>query len=163
MGTDHSAGNAEAWRAMEEVHDDGRARAIGVSNFDVRDIESLVGASRVKPHVNQIKFYVGHTQDAVTEYCQASGILVQGYSPLATGAILDNEDVRGIADRYGKSVAQLCIRYVLQKDLLPLPKTTSPSRMTENADVDFEIADDDMSYLDGLTDTTARQDGTTSS
>jgi diketogulonate reductase-like aldo/keto reductase len=159
MGKDYSAGNAEAWRAMEAVHESGRARAIGVSNFEVADIESLVGASNIQPHVNQIKFYVGHTQDDIIEYCQANGILVEGFSPLATGSILDNEDVRGVAQKYGKSVAQLCIRYVVQKGVLPLPKTTTPSRMSENADVDFEITDDDMSYLDGLTDTATQDYG----
>ena len=78
---------------------------------------------------------------------------MEGYSPLATGAILDNEDVTAIAAKYDRSVAQLCIRYVLQNGILPLPKTTNASRMTENADVDFEIADDDMATLDALTDT----------
>jgi diketogulonate reductase-like aldo/keto reductase len=159
MGADYAAGNAEVWRAMEEIDDAGRARAIGVSNFAVSDIEKLVAASRRTPQVNQIKFYIGNTQSAVTAYCQASGILVEGYSPLATGAILDNASVRGIAEKYGRSVAQLCIRYVVQKDVLPLPKTTTPSRMIENADIDFEISADDMAFLDGLTDTATQDRG----
>jgi diketogulonate reductase-like aldo/keto reductase len=153
MGEDYSEGNAEAWRAMEEIYESGRARAIGVSNFEVSDLEKLRVASTIKPSVNQIKYYVGHTQDETVAYCQQHDILVEGYSPLATGAILDNPDVRGIAEKYDKSVAQLCIRYVLQKDVLPLPKTTTPSRMTENADVEFEISAEDMAFLDGLTDT----------
>lgn len=155
-GTDHRAGNAEAWRAMEEISAAGRSRSIGVSNFSVADIESLVGASQVVPHANQIRFFIGETQRAVTEYCQANGILVEGYSPLATGAIVDNPEVGAIAATYGKTVAQVCIRYLLQKDVLPLPKTTSPARMAENADVDFEISAADMAYFDGLRDTTRR-------
>lgn len=155
MGADYRDGNIAVWRAMEEIHEAGRARSIGVSNFNVQDIESLVSASKVMPQVNQIRYFVGYTQDETTEYCKANGILVEGYSPLATGRILDNPDVRGIAEKYGKSVAQLCIRYLLEKDVLPLPKTSTPSRIAENADVDFSIAGEDMAYLDGLVDTTS--------
>jgi diketogulonate reductase-like aldo/keto reductase len=155
MGSDHRTGNIAAWRAMEEIYEAGSARSIGVSNFNVDDLESLIAGSKLIPQANQIRFFVGHTQDKVTEYCKAHNILVEGYSPLATGAILDNPDVRRIADKYGRSVAQLCIRYLLEKDVLPLPKTTTPSRIRENADVDFDISGDDMAYLDGLTDTTA--------
>jgi diketogulonate reductase-like aldo/keto reductase len=104
--------------------------------------------------LNQIKFYyIGNTQPEVTAYCQANGILVEGYSPLATGAILNNPEVGAIAEKYGKTVAQLCIRYVLDKGVLPLPKTTSPSRMTENADLDFEIGSTDLADLDSLSGT----------
>lgn len=155
MGSEHDAGNAEVWRAMEEFHAAGRTRSIGVSNFLVSHIEKLLETAKVTPHANQIRFYIGDTQQEVTEYCQAKGILVEGYSPLATGAILGNEDVAAIAKKYDVSVAQLCIRYVLQKGVLPLPKTTNAGRMVENAAVDFVIADADMAYLDGLTDTKA--------
>jgi len=153
IGADHRAGNAEAWRAMEEIYEAGQARAIGVSNFVVADLEALIGSSRLVPQVNQIKFHVGNTQAAVTAYCQEAGILVEGYSPLATGSILGSTDIAEIAQKYGRSVAQLCIRYVLAKGVLPLPKTTTPSRMAENADIDFEISADDLTFLDGLTDT----------
>jgi diketogulonate reductase-like aldo/keto reductase len=152
MGADYSAGNAEVWRALEEILDSGRARSIGVSNFNVSDLEKLSETARITPLVNQIRYFVGYTQPEVTAYCQANNILVEGYSPLATGAILDNSEVKAIADKYGRSVAQLCIRYLLEKDVLPLPKTTTPSRMSENADVDFAIDAEDLAYLDGLTD-----------
>jgi diketogulonate reductase-like aldo/keto reductase len=153
IGSDHREGNLAAWRAMEEIYEAGRARSIGVSNFNVDDLESLIAGSKIVPQVNQIRYFVGHTQNDVTAYCQSHDILVEGYSPLATGAILDNGDVRRIAEKYDRSVAQLCIRYLLQKDVLPLPKTTTPSRIVENADVDFDISDEDMAYLDGLVDT----------
>ena len=153
IGTDHRAGNAAVWRAMEEIHDAGRARAIGVSNFTVADLDALIGVSRLTPQVNQIKFHIGRTQPETTAYCQANGILVEAYSPLATGAILGNAEVLAVAERYGKSVAQLCLRYVLAKGALPLPKTTTPSRMRENLDLDFEISAGDLAHLDGLTDT----------
>jgi len=154
IGTDCRAGNAEVWRAMEQIHDAGRARAIGVSNFKVADLTALLSGARLSPQVNQIRFFIGHTQPEVTAYCQANGMVVEGYSPLATGSILGNAEVFGIAQKYGRSVAQLCIRYVLQKGVLPLPKTTNPSRMSENVDIDFEISAEDITLLDGLTDTT---------
>jgi diketogulonate reductase-like aldo/keto reductase len=148
--SDHRAGNLEAWRAMEEIQEAARARSIGVSNFNVADLESLIGGSRMAPQVNQIRYHVGHTQPAVTRYCQQHGILVEAYSPLATGRILDNPEIRAIGEKYGRSVAQVCIRFALQNGTLPLPKTTSRERMIENADVDFELSIDDMAYLDDL-------------
>ena len=150
-GTDHREGNAEAWRAMQEVHSDGRSRSIGISNFSVADIEALLGSAEVNPHVNQIRLHVGFPQFETTAYCQANGILVEAYSPLATGRILDEPGIRTIAERYGKSVAQVCIRYTLERGTLPLPKTTDPARMVENAAVDFEISAADMAVLDAIT------------
>jgi diketogulonate reductase-like aldo/keto reductase len=153
VGKDCRAGNIAVWRAMEEFYAAGRVRSIGVSNFTGADIESLLSASTVTPLVNQIRYFIGHTQADVTAYCTEHRILVEGYSPLATGAILDNPEVGEIAQKYGKSVAQLCIRYLLEHDVLPLPKSTTPSRIVENADVDFGISADDLTYLDGLVDT----------
>ncbi len=154
MGKDCREGNIAVWRAMEEFYEVGRARSIGVSNFNVADLKSLINATTVVPHANQIRYFIGFTQDEVTTYCQTHDILVTGYSPLATGAILGNAEVQAVAEKYGKSVAQLCIRYLLEKGVLPLPKSTTPSRIVENADVDFTIGADDLSYLDGLVDTT---------
>ncbi|AMM20738.1 2,5-diketo-D-gluconic acid reductase [Frondihabitans sp. PAMC 28766] len=155
MGSDHRDGNVAAWKAMEEIYQAGRSRSIGVSNFDVADLESLIESTDVVPHANQIRWFIGNTQHDTTAYCKANGILVEGYSPLATGAILHNPDVTRIADKYHRSVAQICIRYLLENNVLPLPKTTTPSRMAENADVDFEISGDDLGTLDGLVDTVA--------
>lgn len=153
MGSDHREGNIAAWKAMEEIYDSGRARAIGVSNFSVPDLESLIEATDVKPHANQIRWFVGNTQEETTAYCRANGILVEGYSPLATGGLLGNSDLEGIARSYGVSVAQLCIRYLLEHDVLPLPKSTTPARIVENAQVDFTISADDLARLDALVDT----------
>jgi diketogulonate reductase-like aldo/keto reductase len=155
MGSDHREGNIAVWKALEEIYDAGRSRSIGVSNFDVADLESLIAATDVVPHANQIRWFIGNTQPDTTAYCKANDILVEGYSPLATGAILDNADVARIAAKYDRSVAQICIRYLLENDVLPLPKTTTPSRIVENADVDFEISDDDLETLDALVDTAA--------
>lgn len=155
-GADYAAGNAEVWQVMAGLYDAGRARSIGVSNFDVSDLEKLVDATGVVPMVNQIRFFVGHTQDEVTRYCRANGILVEGYSPLATGKILANGDLEAVAARYGHSVPQLCIRYVLQKGVLPLPKSVTPARIVENLALDFEISAPDVSFLDGLADADRR-------
>ncbi|HWH26163.1 MAG TPA: aldo/keto reductase [Pseudolysinimonas sp.] len=149
-GADYTEGNIAAWRALIEIADAGGARAIGVSNFDGPQIQSLIDATGVVPQANQIQYYVGHTLDDVVAYCAANGILVEAYSPLATGELIGDARLREIADRYGKTTAQLAIRYTLQKGTLPLPKTTTPSRIVENADVDFEISAEDVALLDGF-------------
>lgn len=150
IGKDCRAGNIAVWRAMEELYAAGRVRSIGVSNFDGSDIDALMTEASVLPQVNQIQYYVGHTQPEVTAYCTERQILVEGYSPLATGAILDHADLAEMAARYDRSVAQLCIRYLLEHDVLPLPKSTTPTRIVENADVDFAISAEDLDRLDAL-------------
>jgi diketogulonate reductase-like aldo/keto reductase len=153
IGKDCRAGNIAVWRAMEELYAAGRVRSIGVSNFTGDDIDALRPESTVTPLVNQIQYHVGHTQDDVTAYCRERQILIEGYSPLATGAILDRPELGEIAQRYGRSVAQVCIRYLLKHDVLPLPKSTTPSRIAENADVDFDLSAEDLHLLDSLVDT----------
>ncbi|MFF1632572.1 aldo/keto reductase [Leifsonia sp. NPDC058248] len=150
IGSDHRAGNIEVWKVFEELYQAGRTRSIGVSNFEVDDLESLTAATSVVPHANQIRWFVGSTQPETTAYCHDRDILVEGYSPLATGRLLGNRDIAAIAEKYGKSVAQVSIRYLLQKDVLPLPKSTTPTRIVENADVDFELAPEDVAALDAL-------------
>lgn len=150
IGADHRRGNLEAWRALEELHGSGRCRAVGVSNFVAHDLEPILEAGAVKPMVNQIEFFIGNTQPEVVAFCEERGILVEGYSPLATGRILGNQAIAPLAARYGVTLPQICIRYVLQKGVLPLVKSTHEEYMRENADVDFEIADEDMRYLDSL-------------
>jgi diketogulonate reductase-like aldo/keto reductase len=150
IGSDHREGNIEVWKVFEELYAAERVRSIGVSNFEVADLESLIAATDVVPHANQIRWFVGSTEPETTAWCKAHDVLVEGYSPLATGRLLDNPDIKAVADKYGKSVAQISIRYLLQKDVLPLPKSTTPSRIRENADVDFEISADDIRTLDGI-------------
>ena len=155
IGKDCREGNIAVWKVFEELYGAGSVRSIGVSNFEVADLESLIDATDVVPHANQIRYFIGHTQDEVTAFCAEHEILVEAYSPLATGGLLENDDLQAMADKYGKSVAQLSIRYVLQKGALPLPKTTTPSRIVENADVDFEISPEDIATLDAMADPTA--------
>ena len=153
VGKDCRAGNVEVWKVMEDLCSSGQVRSIGVSNFNVKDIEALREATDVTPHANQIGWFIGNRQAETTAYCQGEGIIVEGYSPLATGRILKNPEVQAMTAKYGKSVAQLCIRYLLEHDVLPLPKSATPGRIAENADVDWQIEAPDVAYLDGLTGT----------
>lgn len=141
------AGNREAWRALEEAYQAGKLRAIGLSNFEQADIDNILEACSVKPMVNQILAHISNTPHELIQYSQDKGMLVEAYSPVAHGELLKNQDVQKIAERYGVTVPQLGIRYVLQLGLLPLPKTANPVHMKNNATVDFVIADEDMEFL----------------
>ena len=150
MGADYTKENIKIWKAMEEFYVGGKTRSIGISNFSVKDIDAILETCRILPMVNQIKMHIGHSQPEVNEHCRKNGILVEGYSPLATGRLLNNPSIADIAKKYRKDVAQLSIRYVLQKGALPLPKSTHPEYIRQNINVDFELSSDDMKYLDGL-------------
>lgn len=140
-------GNREAWRALEDAYEAGKLKAIGISNFQIGDIESLLETARIKPMVNQILLHISNTPTELVQYCQKNGIVVEAYSPIAHGEILNRPEIKAIADKYGVSVPQLCIRYTLQLGTVSLPKTANPEHMKINAEVDFEISDDDMEAL----------------
>ena len=150
VGLDCTTGNIEAWKAIVKLYNEKKIRAIGVSNFHVNDIIPLIEATNVKPMVNQIRYFIGNTQEAITNYCQENDILIEAYSPLATGNILDNAEIKRLSEKYQKTPAQLCIRYCLQKDTLPLPKSVNEGRISSNIDLDFVIEASDMQYLDSL-------------
>ncbi|MGD8781357.1 MAG: aldo/keto reductase [Ignavibacteria bacterium] len=143
-------GNREAWKALEEAYKAGKIRAIGVSNFKKADIENILKTCTVKPMVNQILAHISNTPKELIEYCESEGILVEAYSPVAHGELMKNEAVLKMAEKYGVSVPQLSIRYDLQLGLLPLPKTANPDHMKNNADVDFEISNEDMEVLKNM-------------
>lgn len=140
-------GNRAAWRALEDAYKAGKLKAIGVSNFQIGDIESLIETARIKPMVNQILLHISNTPKELVEYCQKNGIVVEAYSPIAHGEILNQPQIREMASRYGVSVPQLCVRYTLQLGAVSLPKTANPEHMKVNADVDFEISKEDMEVL----------------
>ena len=146
-GGDYAEGNREAWRALEEAYQAGKLRSIGVSNFEQRDLENILQACTVAPQVNQLLVHAGNTPAELIAYCQDKNILVEAYSPIAHGAILQNPEIQAMADRYGVSVPQLCIRYTLQLGTVSLPKTANPEHMRSNSQVDFEITDEDMDVL----------------
>ena len=142
--------NLETWRAMTELYRDGRIRAIGVSNFLPHHLDALM-RTEVPPMVNQIEFHPGQMQEETVRYCRQHGILVEAWSPLGTGRMLSNAFLATIAKKYGKSVAQLCIRWCLQNEILPLPKSITLSRLAENANVfDFVISEEDMIAINSM-------------
>jgi len=140
-------GNREAWRALEEAYKAGKLRSIGVSNFQKADLDNILNSCSVKPMVNQILAHISNTPKELIRYNQEKGILVEAYSPFGHGELFKNSEVAAIAEKYGVSVSQLAIRYCLQLDLLPLPKTANPQHMKTNAEVDFVISEEDMEFL----------------
>ena len=150
VGGDYTQGNIEVWRAMIDLYNQKKVRAIGVSNFHVKDIEAIIKATDVVPAVNQIRYFIGNTQDQITNYCKQNGILIQAYSPLATGALIEHNALTDMAEKYGVTVPQLCIRFCIENGTLPLPKSVNSERIKANLDVDFEITKQDMEYLNSL-------------
>ncbi len=143
--------NWSTWKAFEELYRDGRIKAIGVSNFLAHHVQALTEDSDIKPMVNQIEYHVGFGQVKSAEYCQANGIVVEAWSPLGSGGVLRNGELNQIAGKYGKSAAQICIRWLLQKNIVPLPKSTHEKYIMENADVfDFSISEEDMTAIDRI-------------
>lgn len=143
-------GNRAAWRALEDAYKAGKLKAIGISNFQVGDIESLLETAEIKPMVNQILCHISNTPLELVEYCQKNGIAVEAYSPIAHGEILHQPEIQAMAEKYGVSVPQLCIRYTLQLGTISLPKTGNPEHMKTNAEVDFEISAEDMKVLKNI-------------
>ncbi|MET3601857.1 aldo/keto reductase [Martelella mangrovi] len=143
-------GNLAAWRALEEAYEAGKLRAIGVSNFEKADLDNLLENASVKPMLNQILAHISNTPFDLIDYIQSKDMLVEAYSPVAHGKILDNEEIAAIAAKYDVSIPQLSIRYCLQLGLLPLPKTANPDHMRSNAAVDFEISAADMDALKNI-------------
>jgi diketogulonate reductase-like aldo/keto reductase len=144
-------GNLEAWRALEDAVGAGKLRAIGVSNFQRADLDNILNNGALKPSVNQVLAHVGNTPFELIEYTRSKGVLVEAYSPVAHGAVLNDHGLSAMAAKYGVSIAQLCIRYCLELGLLPLPKTTNPDHMRSNAAVDFSISAEDMATLKNAT------------
>ncbi|MBI4901612.1 MAG: aldo/keto reductase [Actinobacteria bacterium] len=155
-GKDCREENKEVWRAMEGFVADGRVRTIGVSNFSRADLDSLLPACTITPAVDQIRWFIGLDVAVNVADCTEHGIVVEAHSPFAHGRIVNHPDLVDMGRRYGVSAPQLSIRYLLQKDAVPLPKATSPEHIRANAEVDFEISDDDMATLGALRDTASQ-------
>lgn len=141
--------NATTWEALEELYTEGRVRAIGVSNFLPHHLEELKKSAKVLPMVNQIELHVGYMQKEVVEYNNNNGIVTEGYSPLGTGALLDNELLWEMAKKYQTTASNICISFLRKRGIIPLPKTTSPERMSGNLRL-IRIEDEDMDILYNL-------------
>lgn len=142
--------NREVWKAMEDALKAGKVRAIGVSNFLEGDIKNLLNSCTVKPMVNQVLAHVTNTPFELIAYCREQGIHVEAYSPVAHGEALKNAKIAEMAEKYGVSTAQLCIKYDVQLGLTVLPKTANPDHMRNNAQLDFVISEEDMDILKSM-------------
>ena len=143
--------NASTWRAFEDAYKAGKIRAIGVSNFQKKHYDALAERCDIKPMVNQIEFHPGYTQPETVSYSQEAGMLVQAFSPLGCGTVLGDATLASIAEKYGKTVAQICLRFVLQSGLNVLTKSVTPERIIENAQIfDFELSSEDMATISAM-------------
>ncbi|MBE5781592.1 MAG: aldo/keto reductase [Clostridiales bacterium] len=142
--------NLDTWRAMTELYKAGRIRAIGVSNFHEHHLRALM-ETEVLPMVNQIEFHPGQMSAELVSYCKANDIILQAWSPLGQGSLIGHETITAMAEKYGKTPAQMILRWVLQNGVVPLSKSITPSRITENAQIfDFEISEDDMAVISAM-------------
>jgi diketogulonate reductase-like aldo/keto reductase len=141
----------DTWKAFEKLYKEGKIRAIGVSNFLPHHLNTIISNAEIQPMVNQIELHPGQTQSETVLFCQKYSILIEAWSPLGRGIMLSNAILKEIAEKYNKSVAQLCIRWSLQNGFLPLPKSVTQSRISENAKVfDFEITHEDMEIINTI-------------
>lgn len=141
----------ETWKKLEHIYASGRAKAIGVSNFTIQNLEELFQISGIVPAVNQIEYHPLRDQAALRTYCQEHGIAVQAYAPLARGAYLNRETLIQIGNKYGKSAAQVGLRWMTQKNISVIPKSTHADRILSNADIfDFTLNDLEMAAIDAL-------------
>lgn len=144
--------NRETWRAFEEFYTAGRIRAIGVSNFQPTHLGHLLDYAHVAPMVNQIEFHPGFTQEDTVAFCKKHDIQVEAWSPLGNGSLFQVPEAKAIAAHYGKTVAQVALRFCLQQDVLPLPKSTTPARIAENTALfDFDLTQEDIAALAAMT------------
>lgn len=142
---------AGTWRAFEELYRAGRIRAIGVSNFLPRHLEALKDTSEITPMVNQLKLCPGVAQPEAVAYCKARGILVEAYSPFGTGSVFGDSRMHNLAEKYDRTIAQICLRWCVQMGFVPLPKSANPARIRENLQVfDFELESEDINAISNL-------------
>ena len=142
--------NIQVWKSLEDAYEVGKIKAIGVSNFLIDDLENLLAHCKIKPMVNQLLIHIGNTPADLIEYCKEQDIVVEAYSPIAHGEALKNETIAAMAQKYGVSVPQLCIKYALNLGTVALPKASNPKHMQDNADLSFEISSEDMETLKTL-------------
>ncbi len=138
----------KAWQALEKIQAAGGAKSIGVSNYTIRHLEEMQSYAKVMPAVNQVELHVFLQQPELVKYCQDNGIIVEAYAPLAHGKPMDNQVIAGIAKKHGKSYAQIMLRWLIEQDLVILPKSGTPSRIKENIDIfDFRLDTEDLAAL----------------
>ncbi len=141
----------ETWKALEKLYQDGWVKAIGVSNFQVHHLKDLIADAKVKPMVNQVEFHPYLTQKELLSYCKEENIQMEAWSPLMQGEVVRVDVIKELAEKYGKTPAQIVLRWDLQHGVVTIPKSVKEHRIRENADVfDFELSPEDMDKLDAL-------------
>lgn len=149
-GTDEAL-MVDTWRGMEDLYRDNKVKNIGVSNFNVSHLEALFAQVSIKPVINQIEFHPYFLQKELNMYLDVQNILMESWSPLLNGDLLNDETVQSVANEVGRTPAQVIIRWNLQHDVVVIPKSQTPARIEENIDVfDFELTEDQMATLDNL-------------
>lgn len=148
FGADAPRINAETWRAFEELYRSGRIKAIGVSNFLPNHLEELLATCQVQPMVDQIEVHPGWPQAEAVRYCHRHNIAVEAWAPLGEAAILSDDVIKAVADKYGHTPVQVCLRWEVQQGIIPLPKSVHQDRIRENTLIfDFELSEDEMDLI----------------
>lgn len=143
--------NIDTWKALERLYEEGKVKAIGVSNFLKHHLEIILNNCNIIPMINQIEFHPGLIRKETIEFCREKGIVIEAWAPLGKGKMLNNETLLNISRKYKKSVAQICLKWCLQNSVIPLPKSSSEERMKQNLDLfDFEISDEDMKTINNM-------------
>lgn len=141
----------ESWRALETLYKEERVRAIGVSNFQIHHLKDVLAGAEMKPMINQVEYHPRLTQKELQAFCKEQGIQMEAWSPLMQGQLLDNETLQEIAHKYGKTTAQIILRWDLQNEVVTIPKSTKEHRIVANADIfNFELTKEDMEKIDAL-------------
>ncbi|MFU8787112.1 MAG: aldo/keto reductase [Candidatus Izemoplasmataceae bacterium] len=147
---DYRAGNIAVYKALETLYHEGKIKAIGVSNFTKGDLENILANCKVTPAVNQIRYFVGIDQEETISFCQSNSILIEAYSPLGRGEILEHDTLINLSKKYGKTPAQVCLRYLIDQHIAPLPRSKTPLRIKENLELDFSLSKDDIKTLKAI-------------
>ncbi|PFR36546.1 aldo/keto reductase [Bacillus cereus] len=141
----------DTWRALETLYKEKRVRAIGVSNFQIHHLQDVMKDAEIKPMINQVEYHPRLTQKELQAFCKEQGIQMEAWSPLMQGQLLDNEKLQEIAEKHGKTTAQVILRWDLQNGVITIPKSTKEHRIIANADIfNFELTKEDMEKIDAL-------------
>jgi diketogulonate reductase-like aldo/keto reductase len=141
----------ETYKALEKLYKDGKVKSIGVSNFKPHHLKNIINNCEIVPMVNQIEINPGLNQEETIKFCKENNILLEAYSPLSTGRIFEVKEMQSMAKKYNKTIAQVSLRWSLEKGYLPLPKSVTPSRIKENTEIfDFKLEEEDIKFMDNL-------------
>ncbi|SFB33157.1 Aldo/keto reductase [Lentibacillus halodurans] len=141
----------DTWKAMEKLYNEGKVRAIGVSNFHVHHLQDLFADSKVKPVIDQVEYHPHLTQEKLKAFCEEKDIQLEAWSPLKKGRLMDDPVIARLAEKYGKTPAQIILRWDVQNHVVTIPKSTHEHRIQENADIfDFDLTDDEMKLISNL-------------